>query len=659
MLSTIVLQSKYAEGYPVLEKNNGREGEMSEVKEGEKRMSRNKSEELLKRFYTTAQDEYIKLRISESDNSTITSGLIFTEWYFKMIEGRNRDEIEEIVTDGPQDNGIDALFFDEGTKLIRLFQFKSGKSLKQDGWLKFQNGVNKYRQYFSDSGMDNPKDAFGSVAVSEKLLRNFKITKNKVDSLIENDDFYNGIEINIVSNSVDINDNIRKEIEEYVRSWKRAGGNIKLNILLNNNIYKRFFESIHSVNIGKVALKFSKPPIELVESDFREFKSLKIFAGVMNGAELAKLYKLHREKLLQKNVRIYKDNSPINKDIYKTAIDRNEGNPFLFFNNGITIVTESVELATQVLLGNPQIVNGGQTIRSIYKAYKDGKLNENIQVQIRIINIGNEPKIASMISTKLNTQTNIDSQDVIAFLEVILILDELLRVRKYYFERRTDEFNSLEDEEKAALANEFGISISSLKSRVVPFKVLLQYITITLKDKVIQVKREYNKFMEPKILEDILFQIQVSEPSFIFNLYQFCDTIKEFINENRKRNKSTISWYDENMKLNDKYGKNKIKEIISNSSLVSQSLIYHYYTQVIKINVSELKEKITKDNGYLLFMESIEMIAAYEIDHPDEIDAKWRTLLLRPTFFPKVLDWVLKDWNQRADKTIVFDLEDI
>ena len=75
--------------------------------------------------------------------------------------------------------------------------------------------------------------------------------------------------------------------------------------------------------------------------------------------------------ILYENVRGYLSNSKYNKNIIKTLSDSPQ--KFFMFNNGITITAKNVKSESKNVnkkylftLENMQIVNGGQTLRSIY-----------------------------------------------------------------------------------------------------------------------------------------------------------------------------------------------------------------------------------------------------------------------------------------------------
>lgn len=91
--------------------------------------------------------------------------------------------------------------------------------------------------------------------------------------------------------------------------------------------------------------------------------------------DLMKFYKSTGESLLlNSNVRYLIKNSTINKEIKKSFI--NDPSRFCYLNNGITIISSSFKRQTtghkinKIELTKPSVVNGGQTIATLYDIYK-------------------------------------------------------------------------------------------------------------------------------------------------------------------------------------------------------------------------------------------------------------------------------------------------
>ena len=87
----------------------------------------------------------------------------------------------------------------------------------------------------------------------------------------------------------------------------------------------------------------------------------------VSALSLKKLYNIHKNGLLSKNLRYYVKHKTIDRDVENSI--KNNPDDFWYKNNGITIVCDNFEIDSKVLrLTNFSIVNGGQTTRKIFES---------------------------------------------------------------------------------------------------------------------------------------------------------------------------------------------------------------------------------------------------------------------------------------------------
>jgi hypothetical protein len=120
-----------------------------------------------------------------------------------------------------------------------------------------------------------------------------------------------------------------------------------------------------------------------------------------------------REYLFESNVRDYEGDVEVNKQI-RSTLENPKGADFWWLNNGITIVAESVTGHPQELvIDDPQIVNGLQTSQVIFECLRQPPLpTGQIQprhVVIRIIKSTDE-ELSDRIIRATNSQTKIPAQ---------------------------------------------------------------------------------------------------------------------------------------------------------------------------------------------------------------------------------------------------------
>lgn len=177
---------------------------------------------------------------------------------------------------------------------------------------------------------------------------------------------------------------------------------------LDSNDEKRTLENrsiICQLSMADVLKLFSdqnsireKPYID--QSDYEEkFKGLQLNQG-----------------FIQENIRGFLKTG-YNRDIISSAIF--DTDKFFYFNNGLTIVCTSVEskpanLHNDVTISNYQLVNGGQTVNSLFEANNQHFSVENLdklKVLARVYCIV-DPGVRSSISQYTNSQNPISSVDL-------------------------------------------------------------------------------------------------------------------------------------------------------------------------------------------------------------------------------------------------------
>jgi len=142
---------------------------------------------------------------------------------------------------------------------------------------------------------------------------------------------------------------------------------------------------------------------------------------IMPGDLLVEMYRQHGPRLLERNVRSFLQlRGKVNQGIRKTILD--EPQMFLAFNNGLSVtatglrINENEDGTAELLSADDfQIVNGGQTTGSIFRAWRKDKAEASrIQVPVKITEIlsdGDIEEIAPRISQSANNQNRVNMAD--------------------------------------------------------------------------------------------------------------------------------------------------------------------------------------------------------------------------------------------------------
>ncbi len=194
---------------------------------------------------------------------------------------------------------------------------------------------------------------------------------------------------------------------------------------------KTFSAEIESVNNGTI-LNINNEAYHLDNIIDAKY----VFAPVSCIYKMVQAAETKGYPLFEKNIREYLGNKGINKRIYQTLKSDKERKNFFYYNNGITILCSKMGTAKQkpskngshigisIEIENPQIVNGCQTVNSVFSALKEYD-EEDIEVifkdtfvMAKILQIdptdSEQQQISKNIVTYNNSQNSLDEKQFVA-----------------------------------------------------------------------------------------------------------------------------------------------------------------------------------------------------------------------------------------------------
>ena len=145
------------------------------------------------------------------------------------------------------------------------------------------------------------------------------------------------------------------------------------------------------------------------------------------------------------NVRKYIGNlGAVNRDIKETCSDEDTSYLFWFLNNGVTIVCDKVDPVTDpdnphVKIENLQIVNGCQTSSSLAIAKKEGILQDDAKVILRIFETTDLNLVDKVVLTT-NNQNKITNRNLRANDKIQRDLQQAFAIYSYFYERKPRQF---------------------------------------------------------------------------------------------------------------------------------------------------------------------------------------------------------------------------
>ena len=413
-----------------------------------------------------------------------------------------KDIDDEDVVDGSDEEGIDIIHLVEVNDKVTIDLF---------------NCKSSYSKNYSAKDIDNIKTGLGYVFEESrsivKDLPNLKL-KAKIIDIRENKEKIVRVNVNYcVFNGNKTYPNMlrkAKEIEgRYTQFFKSQ--------YPNANIYFIFWDSkklfIEKTKISE-SLKdelITIPYYDIgrrIRSEVQTENEIEGYLTTFKAEEIAKLVHQYGDKLFEKNIRGWLRYSKKNLEIYDSCVTENS-NLFWFLNNGITMIGDHVfpdDDKAQWRVKNLQIVNGQQTARMIYEAYRNGKLKSDVKVMCRIYKT-NDDKFINKITKATNTQSSIGSRDLMSNESKQIALQKYFETKGYFYERQKGEVYDKKEYKKI---------INSKKMAQISLAVLCKKPSLARKN------IEDNFFNSDKYYYQI-FNHDPKKLIFSYLLYNYCD----------------------------------------------------------------------------------------------------------------------------------------
>lgn len=341
----------------------------------------------------------------------------FNYWILDKFFYEDEELIEDKIIDY-NDMGVDAYELYEDTKEIYLIQNKY-----------YGDASSLTANYVKNDFLLRPITALENGTYSKSAdVQNF-FNKYK-----KHDDFTVYLQIYVTNNNRSI------EAEEYVKRFNIEHPKYRAAIFYLDDIQEKYYNDtkqnkqnitvqIHSVNKGTI-----------LNINTDDYKLENVLDAKYVFTPVSSVFRLYRDSIernypiFDMNIREYLGNKGVNKKIYETLLDGDDRKNFFYYNNGITMICDEMSTVETHSYGNninaafnvknPQIVNGCQTVNSIYEALKNvdpGELEQNYKdtfVMLKILQINREneyeEKLYKNIVTYNNSQNSIDEKTFVA-----------------------------------------------------------------------------------------------------------------------------------------------------------------------------------------------------------------------------------------------------
>lgn len=377
----------------------------------------------------------IELITGIHDDTEITKMIIDTDFMTKIYHKKNIDY------------GVDAVYIDDDKNEILLFNFKYRDKFKKLSTA----GTNELiisEKFLSIIGEES------EIEYADKTVSYLKEINSRLDDVTEWKIF-----LYMVSNDGEKLDINSPDLKCFKKNYNNQ---VKLVIISLNELAK-FLSICPKDNYATVILE-NNDVLTYEENSMTTSKSFIIKLSLVDlikitniDTDLRTVLRLENidqfadldldRSVLFDNVRGYLGDTTYNKNIVKTLIEEPE--KFFLFNNGITIVADQVESSKQNLdkqlkidIKNYQIVNGGQTLRSIYK-FKEENLNKinnlvSANVLVRIFKTGHNEGLINKIAEYTNSQNAISEIDLKSVDKIQIDLERNLREHGICYLRKNE-----------------------------------------------------------------------------------------------------------------------------------------------------------------------------------------------------------------------------
>ncbi|MFL0355719.1 AIPR family protein [Erythrobacter sp. GH1-10] len=303
------------------------------------------------------------------------------------------------ITDGFDDDGIDCIYADKQMRRLYLGQSKwfsnTKKGVQLGDFTRFRDGVARLIDLkFDDQNAD--------------LHGHREAVKDALDDI--------NCEIHLVfahNSEQPLSDEICTYRDEFLAECN------KFESIMH-------FNEVNLAQAGETARSQVRPENIDVEALLRNWgrrkNPFKAVYGSMSAADVVDWYEENGKRLFAENLRYAIERSDVNEGISRTAKFTPEN--FWYYNNGITAICDDFE--KNRIGGNDtdsglftikkiSIINGAQTVSSLFKAKAAGADLSQITIQMRVISLAGTPEGFSIdVTTANNTQNDLNPVDFVA-----------------------------------------------------------------------------------------------------------------------------------------------------------------------------------------------------------------------------------------------------
>lgn len=302
------------------------------------------------------------------------------------------------IVDGREDNGIDAIHVDSDN-IIWLLQSKYIKNGNQEPDL---GDVTKFTKNGVIDLLGMKFDRFGTISAELRGQIEHALDQSEVQ--------VKGVLVH--TGNVLHEDRTRQfaDIEKDYNDDSRPDY-IKFHDFGLQKMINLFLQQQNQTEINE--------PDIILESFGKKIQPYIAYYGVMDAKDLCALGRRYGEQLVNRNIRVYKGSTKVNKEIEHTLA--NDINNFFYFNNGITFLCTDIREKPPINRNKVKgkfdvkglsVINGAQTVGTIASKQESFYQGKNIKVLATFIKLDDlNSSVSQKITEYRNLQNNVDLKD--------------------------------------------------------------------------------------------------------------------------------------------------------------------------------------------------------------------------------------------------------
>jgi AIPR protein len=384
----------------------------------------------------------------------------FLIWFLNFYSPSKGLVYQRYITEGRDDNSCDIIFdITDGTGKTTFYVIQS-----------------KWKSKKNIESSINSTDIKASLNDFETLLREGKTNshnenfKRKYNELMTHYEKNGAIKFIFLGLSL-----FNAEVQSNIKSFeKQFDGQVKIDILdilkLKRDYIEKTYKQILSdnplenlYNLEEERITLSIERHEGGPGDYMKLNTrTRAYVFFLKPKMVFELFERYKHSLFFKNIRNPLPISETNEKITDTL--NNEPESFWFYNNGITAISAIMPAiigsgAREIEVTGLQIINGAQTVHSIWSAYKHASnikreiMNREAVISMRIFESNNKD-FNLRVTRFTNSQNEILSSDFYANDDIQIRLQNEFFNTHYWYQKRRGEFKET-PQNVISVSNEF------------------------------------------------------------------------------------------------------------------------------------------------------------------------------------------------------------